>query len=106
MLDEPGRAVQDERPALEQRLVAGPAFAAAQPLPRHAIDRVAVGADDMKCVGHRSLRPLSGCFGTGAVEGRRRPLRQACAAAVPVGSPRRWRRWNASTIIATPKISA
>jgi hypothetical protein len=53
MLVEARRAIQRDRLALIEGPMARPAFGAiAKPLSRHAIDRIAVRANDMQCVRH------------------------------------------------------
>ena len=53
MLVEARRAIQRDRLAFIELPMARPAFGAiAKPLSRHAIDRLAVRANDMQCVRH------------------------------------------------------
>jgi hypothetical protein len=47
--------VKRERPALEERIAAGAAFAASiELLPRHPIGRVAPGTNHLRCLRHRN----------------------------------------------------
>jgi hypothetical protein len=57
VLVEASGTIQGSWVFFEQRPMAGAAFAAfAQPFARHAVDRVAMRANDVKRVGHRLLQ--------------------------------------------------